>query len=282
MIQFDAVRLSGLYDIDLPILGASPVDPYQVSQIDGLGPPELNVTLADTHTSGGVYVGRQAQGRQIVVLAKLNPDYLGGQTISDLRYKVYGLLSPGLDPLDQSVTFKLLRLNEPVLQTKGYIKRVEIVPFDKDPRVQITIECLTPYLEKPEPVDLTDSIPASYFWDFTYEGLAPSGIEFEVFFPSPINIFTIRLDDPLGNTYATMDFQGNFVANDRLVVNTNKKSRIVGVKQGEFGAFYKGVSILSGASEWITLRGGTHRIVTNNPSEFTWIYFRYVDRYWGI
>lgn len=282
MISFDTVRLSGLYDINLPILGASPIEPYQVTAIDGLGPPELNVTLSDTHTSSGVYVGRRAQGRQIVLLVKLNPDYLGGQTISDLRYKIYGLLSPGLDPLDQSVTFSLLYLNEPVLRTVGYVQKIEIVPFDKEPRAQIVIECLSPYLEKPEMVDLTDSIPDSNFWDFTYDGLAPTGIEFEVSFPNALSIFTIRLDDEFGNNYAIMDFKGSFAANDHLVVNTNKKSRFVGVRQGPSGPFYKGVSILSSASQWITLRGGTHRIVTNNPSEFDWVYFRYVDRYWGI
>jgi hypothetical protein len=274
MIPFDAIRLSGLTDIDLPILGASLSEPFQVTAVDGLGPPELEVILAETHAPGGIFVSRRAQGREIVVRVSLNPNYKTNQSISDLRYLLYGLLSPGTNPADQSVYVRFMQDNVPVVQTQGYVKLIEIVPFDKKPQAQITITCLGPYLTKPEIVDLSN-IPNDQTWTLVNQGLAPTGIEFAVTFDKAISTFSINITNS-----GQMSFSGDFLVGDKLIVDTNEATRFVGQLRGTEYVEY--LELMSAQSSWLTLMGGEHVIETSNVEEFTWDYFRYYERYWGI
>lgn len=274
MIQFDAVRLSGLTDIDLPILGASMAEPFKVYAIDGLGPPELDVLLAETHAPGGIFINRRAMGRQIITRIGLNPNYETGQTIADLRYTLYGLLSPSVDPADQSIFFKLLLRNVPVVQTQGYIKRIEIVPFDKKPQVQMTMDCLGPYLTQPDITSVT-YIPKDTSWPLNNVGLAPTGIEFSITFLKNTTAFSIGVASG-----AAMAFTGDFQIGDKLIVDTNEATRFVGQMRGSTYIAY--LELLDPESDWLTLFGGTHMIQTSDPTEFDWDHFRYYTRFWGI
>lgn len=274
MIRFDAIRLSGLTNIELPIFGVKVSDPYLVTSVDGLGPPELEVLLAETHTPGGIYINRRAQGREIVIRCGLNPNYKLGQAVMDLRYLLYGLLSPGVDPHDQSISIILLNANVPVLQTNGYVKRIEIVPFAKKPETQITIACLGPYLNAPEQ-SYMENIPEESSWTLTNVGLAPTGISFEIEIVKPISNFSIEVSG--GNK---MVFVTEFLAGDRLVVNTSESDRFVGLKRN--GTYIRYLELLTPESEWIMLHGGEHTILTSDPTEFNWITFNYRNRYWGI
>lgn len=274
-IYFDTVRLSGLTDIELPIYGIKPSDPYQVTSIAGLGPPELEVLIAENHAPGGIYINRRAQGREPVIRIGLNPDYKTGQTVADLRYALYGLLSPGVDPRDQSVKLYLVQNNVPRVLTTGYIKRIEIVPFNKNPEVQLTMTCLSPYLEEPEFTILTDLIPASNAWTINNAGLAPTGVAFEIEILTPISIFSISIDNS-----TKMDFVADFQIGDKLIVNTNEAQRFVGLDRG--GNYVSYLGILTADSDWLTLHGGVHTLRTSPISEFTWRKFEYKAQYWGI
>lgn len=274
MIQFDTIRLSGLTNVDLPIFGGSLSEPYQISAADGLGPPELDVLLAETHAPGGIFINRRAQGRQIVIRCGLNPDHTTGETISDLRYALYGLLSPGVNPGNQSIKVILLRDNLPQVETSGYVQRIEIVPFNKEPEVQITITCLGPYLNAPEITEVT-SIPETASWTIDNPGLAPTGIAFEVEFTRAESAFTIEVLNA-----NIMRFYGDFVAGDRLTVDTSEASRFVGLWSG--GGYTKYMELLAADSTWLTLHGGVHTIQTSDPTGFNWNYFRFRTRHWGI
>lgn len=274
MIQFDAIRLSGLTDIDLPILGASMSEPYKVYAVDGLGPPDLDVLLAETHAPGGIFVSRRAQGRQIIARVGLNPNYETGRSISDLRYDLYGLLSPGVDPTDQSIFFKLMKQNVVQVQTQGYVKRIEIVPFDKKPQVQLTMDCLGPYLTKPDITSLT-YIPEDTSWSITNVGRAPTGIEFSITFTQAVTAFSIGIASG-----GAMAFSGDFQVGDQLIVDTNEATRFVG--QMRDSAYVAYLELLDPDSDWLTLYGGVHIVQTSDPAEFEWDYFRYYTRFWGI
>lgn len=273
MIKFDTILLSGLNNVSLPIFGSSNTEPFLVTAADGLGPPELNVLLAETHGPGGVFINRRAQGREIVLRCGLNPDYAAGQTVSDLRYILYGLLSPGVDPNDQSVELSLLLDNVPQVNTRGYVKRIEIVPFNKEPEVQITLSCLSPYFNDANRTDLT--IPAANEWTIYNPGLAPTGVSFQVRFDTSATYFAIEI---LGGS--SMRFYENFQTNDELTVNTVEGSRFVGLRRG--GTYIKFMELMTENSDWLTLRGGTHTVQTSDHNQFTWMYFNFHSRYWGI
>lgn len=282
MIAFDSVRLSGLTDIELPIFGIKPTDPFQVTNIDGLGPPELEVQLAETHSPGGVFVSRRAPGRQIVIRAGLNPDYKFGQTVADLRHLLYGLLSPRTNPKNQSIDIYLLSNNVPTAQTSGYVKRIEIVPFSQTPEVQVTIDCLGPYLDAPDVVSF--DVPAGFSWYLDYEGSAPTGLslEFEFLLNTPDYWIGIVDDPVLFTPSSQMIFQypPGFLENDRIVVDTNEATRFVGLMRG--GEYIAYSEILSGDSEWLFLYGGQHEFYFSNWGIINWLKFDYRPRYWGI
>jgi len=274
MLQFDTIRLSGLGVIDLPIFGVQTTSPYQITAADGLGPPEFDLVLAETHAPGGIFVSRRSQGREIVIRIGLNPNHLEGQTISDLRYTLYGLLSPNVDPGNQSIDILLMQDNITQATVTGYVKRIEIVPFNKDPEVQLTISCLGPYFNAPAVTSVEiDENSSSFTVDNA--GLAPTGIAFEITFNTILSSFTISV---VGGK--TMRFNTAIQANDILTVNTDEASRFVGLKRNDIYIRY--MEILANESEWITLHGGTHTFQVTEPTTFSWNSFQYRIRYWGI
>src|SRR4051794_8917947 len=94
-MKFTKLRMTGLNVLDLPVVEALLTDKYLLKSVDGLGPPEVDVSIAPTLNGPGVYKGRRPQSRQIVALIGLNPDYNDGETASDLRSALYGMLTPG-------------------------------------------------------------------------------------------------------------------------------------------------------------------------------------------
>lgn len=275
MIRFDSIRLIGLTTIDFPIIGGSSREPFQITSASGLGPPELEVLLSETQAPGGIFINRIAQGRQIVLRAGLNPDYKIGQTVSDLRYKLYGLLSPGTNPKNQSINTQLLLDNIPQVEVSGYVSRIEIVPFNKEPEVQITISCLGPYLNSPEYTSIEDIPEDDSNWSINNIGLAPTGVNFEVRFTKETSAFTIQIINS-----GIMRFYSDFKVDDILVVNTSETNRFVGVK--DTNGYKKYMEVLAPDSDWLILHGGVHDIQTSDPSYFTWVRFGYRIRYWGI
>lgn len=274
MIRFDAIRLIGLTTIDFPIIGASAHEPFQITSANGLGPPEMEVLLTETESPGGTFVNRTAHGRQIILRAGLNPDYKTGQTVSDLRYKLYGLLSPRTDPKNQSVILQLLLDNVPQVEISGYVNRIEIVPFNKEPEVQLTMLCLGPYLDAPERTTIPD-IPESSSWTIDNVGLAPTGISFEVEFIKETTSFTIEILNS-----GIMRFYSDFKVGDVLEVSTSQASRFVGLKRS--GEYLKYMEVLAPDSDWLFLHGGVHTVQTSDPTYFKWLHFSYRIRHWGI
>lgn len=275
MIRFDTIRLEGLTNVNLPLYGGSLNEPYLISNVDGLGPPELDVLLAETHAPGGIFVSRHAQGREIVIRCGLNPSYSTGQTVSDLRHTLYGLLSPRAASANLSIRVTLMLRGVPQVYTEGYVKRIEIVPFSKDPEVQITISCLGPYLNSMADVSVVGINETQDLWVIQNDSLAPTGIYFKVKFIRACSTFGIQI---LGSE--SMTFYSAFTANDVLTVDTNEATRFVGLARNN--VYIRHMELLSDESEWLTLNGGLHWISTSNPSDFEWVEFKYRPRYWGI
>lgn len=274
MITFDTIVLSGLYNIELPIFGRSSRNPYQITWADGLGPPELNVLLAENYTPGGVFINRRALGREVVLRIGLNPDHSKGQTISDLRYGIYGLISPGSNAANQSIDILLLNDNVPQVKTSGYVSKIEIVPFNKEPEIQITVQCLSPYLDSMEPMKVL-SFPKSNEWQIDNKGLAPTGIMFDVEFLKDTKLFRIGVQNS-----NEMRFEGNFRVGDILSVNTNESDRSIVSKRGNTEVAR--MELMTSESKWVMMYGGIHVFFTSDHTEFKFNNFEYRVRYWGI
>lgn len=269
-MHFTKLRLIGLYTVDLPIVGALPSDVYILKDVEGLGPTEIDVSIAQTLNAGGVYQGRRPQSREIVAKVGLNPDYKSGMTASNLRETLYGLLTPGyIDSVDVQIVDNTTIL----VKTTGIVKKLEINPFSKDPEVQITIPCLQQYLLAPNLLYVTPASKSAP--EIINVGSAPAGFHMEVIFTSDPGTNWI-LSDITGKK---MQFDYDFAIGDTLIFDTRPGFR--GIWRTRAGVTLNIIYALSTDSTWYMFHGGSNVFATSTQG-FTWGDVYYLPQYWGI
>lgn len=268
-MYFTKIRLNGLSVVDLPIVGALPSDQFILKSADGLGPPEVDVSIADTLHAGGIYQGRRPHSRELVFHIGLNPNYGINQSVSDLRTTLYGMLTPGY--ID-NVTVSIMNDTAIVAKTTSYVKKLEINPFSKDPEVQLTMSCLQQYFEALSPLYLT--IPSKVAPAIDNIGTAPAGFHMEVIFTANHSVWT--LSDASGKK---MQITYTFITGDKLVIDTRPGHRGIWVVRG--GTTTNIIYALSTDSIWYMLHGGNNVFITSSQA-FNWDDVYYLPQYWGI
>ena len=215
-MKFTSIRLEGLNDIDLYLSNADPSDPYILKSAEGLGPPEIDISIAATRHMDGYYKGRNAQYREIVLTIGLNPNYRDNITVSDLRSRLYGLLSAGSS---DSIDVVIIDDDKRLMRTTGYIKKMEIVPFSANPEVQLTIPCVTACFQAQN--DVYVDISSDLGWqDVDNIGTAETGIVFQATALEPAPVFELT-DDRQNFMFVYYPF----VTNDTIIVDTRPGSR---------------------------------------------------------
>ncbi len=263
------IRLNGLVTIDFPIVVASPSDVYILKAAEGLGPPGVDVSIANSVIQGGVYQGRRPQNREIVMRVGLNPNYALNQTPAELRSTLYGMLTP--DASD-AVLVRLLNGETVIGMTSGYVSKIEIATFTKEPEVQITIQCVKPYFAGP---DLITVVPTTKdLFIIPNEGNAPAGFDVEVTFNSARSTWSL-----LGFANEKMQFDYAFVNGDVLKFNTRPGWRSIEVVRN--GVTTNIIHSLSFDSVWIMLRGGDNTFETD-MQVFSWGFVSYTPQFWGL
>lgn len=270
-MKFTKIRLIGLVPVDLPVVHAKPSDQFTLKDADGLGPPEVDVSIASTLNTGGVYQGRRPQSRQPVFRIGLNPDYRAGQTVGDLRNELYGMLTPGYPDV---VQVQIMNDDTIVAVAEGYVKNLTISPFSKDPEAQLTIDCLQPYLEAPDDLYVepggTKAAPV-----LTNAGSAPTGFHMELNLTADMP--SLVLFDALNVN--KMQFDYAFKAGDKLAFDTRPGSRGVWLTRDLLTTNI--IYAFSADSTWFLLYGGDNTFHTNSQA-FTWGDVYYRPKYWGI
>jgi len=268
-MYFTKIRLNGLSSVDLPKVDASPSDLYILKGADGLGPPEVDVSISQTLNAGGHYQGRRPQSRELVFLVGLNPDYSSGMTAADLRTTMYGMLTPGSS---DSVLVEVMDTNGTIVQTTAYVSKLEIVPFTKDPAIQITMPCLQQYLQAPS---LLYVVPETYATpSINNVGTAPAGFHMEVIFTSDMSSWTLT-----HSSGRKMTFTYGFLSGDKLIIDTRPGSRGIWVLRNSITTNI--IYSLSADSTWHMFHGGTNNFTVSSAS-FTWGDVYYLPQYWGI
>lgn len=282
-MMFTKIRLVGRTNVDFPIVGAKPSDPYILKAVDGLGPPEGDVSIVNT-SQGGVYQGRRPQLREPVARVGLNPSYALGQTVGSLREQLYGLLSPSGN--DERIDFQLMNGAVVVAHAYGYVKRIEINPFTKEPEAQITIACISPYLSDPNATFATPEM--TYDSGFTYfsvlnGGSAPSGFALSVIFTADHSGSLQIFSDASSPFSPILSILHSFVEGDSLTLNTVPGSISI-MKTPPGGSSDDAVSILGSYSSgpWLQLHSGLNNLKINSP-DLDWVFgLVYTPQYWGI
>jgi len=267
-MRLSRIRLIGLAVVDLPIIDATPQDLYILKDVEGLGPVEIDVSIADTLNAGGVYQGRRPQNKQIVAKVGLNPDYSAGQVPADLRESLYGMLSPSAD---DAIAVQIINDEDVIAGTTGYVSKIEINPFSDKPEVQMTIDCTKSTFEAPaltfiEPADKVSPV-------ITNVGSAPTGFHMELQFTADVSGWTIT---HISGRQMFIDYE--FLTGDLLEIDTRPGYRgiwvtRVGVRTNIIWALTNSV--------WHMLHGGANNFATSS-SAFDWGDVYYLPQFWGI
>lgn len=272
-MKFTSIRLEGVSDIELHLANASISDPYILKSAEGLGPPEVNVFIAQTRNMDGYYKGRQAQYREIVLTIGLNPNYKDNIMVSDLRAELYGLLSAG-----SSDAMRLVIVNEDtnLMCATGYIKKMEIVPFSVSPEVQLTIASNQSCFQGLSEV-YVDMKSGSGVQDVVNQGTAETGFVFQVTFTQNSDHFL--LTDARNNI---MLIWYPFQVDDILMVDTRPGSRSIRVWTVPTDNQIKNILYaLTQNSDWLWLYGGTNTL-SFIADIHRWDEFYYTPQYWGV
>lgn len=267
---FTKLRLVGVSNVDLPKVGVSRTDRYVMKNVDGLGPPDVDVPITRLRNGRGVPQESMPQLRQIVATIALQPQYQDGITPADLRTEIYGLVTPGYGG---AVDVLLMNGDTIVAQTQGRVTKCETAIFSKDPAVVLTINCFESYLAAPGSmlvVPVSKSDPG-----ILNEGTAPSGFAMNIVFTDDVEDFTIS--DEYENEF--MKFDDPFEAGDELFISTVPGDRrVLRTRDAVVTGLYNS---LNRESNWLMLHGGNN-IFHTTSTDFDWGDVYYTPLYQGV
>lgn len=279
--------------ITLPVYGGSNDDLYILAGADGLGPPEINITLGQSVYRGGVFQGSFPKDREIVFLVNLNPKYKSAttQSIAELRAVFYKLIS-GPDPITLTVNNAPSPVADYVpstMKTIGYVRRIEAVPFAKVPQLQITFSCPSPFLESPSFTNIpyTPNTPSSAPFNFEYEGTAEAGFEFNFELTTAPTKVVVKAVANAG-VAETISIPGPRVSGELFNVNTNPTARQVYWSNPAISTAYGDITGMCTVTpdRWPSVRPGNNTIQvldgSNQPLPVITNRLRYITKYWGI
>lgn len=264
---------SYIFPLDSTISTAS----FVVKKIEGLDPPEVDVSIAKTLYEGGLYQGRRPQNRQIIMTLGFQPNYAIGENAGDLRQKLYDILTP---KLGTALLFSLLDSSSTLLvSTNAYVSRIEAQSFTNDPDIIITMDCDDAFLKAPAFVHPTPTTIAKPVV-ITNAGNAPSGFEIKFTVPQVMSVYYIWTSGDGGSTMAEfLKFQYNFTTGDILQFSTIAGKRYASVVRA--GVTTNLLPYKSVDSTWFQLTGGVNTIYLNHTGSVVQ-YLSYTPRYWGV
>lgn len=284
-MRFNNIRLTGGADEFIFWLEGAAVSEGKsiLKAVDGLGPTEADVSIATTLNQGGVFQNRRPQNREIVMRIELTPNYGAGERASDIRETFYQLYSP-LTP-NKAITVHIYQDSTELMKTEGYIKKIETVPFNKDPEIQLTIACPQPYFQRPSTVIITDPDFDIAFPVLPNVGTAPVGFQLKLVLTDDIDYWgmhNLETDERLEVTPTGVAPMEQFKEDAEIWVDTRPGYRGVYYYSLADG-LYNLIGQMSAESTWPLLHPGNNNFEIFAPgSSFTWTQFISQPEYVGV
>lgn len=242
---------------------------YQIVQIEGLNPPPARVNLLNmANIDGARFNNSKLETRELVITVKLNGS---GADVEANRQRLYRYF-----PTKDWCKFYYTNNFRNVF-IEGYVNTVQVSPFAKDERMQISIVCPQPYFKSlymiiddiskvlnrfefpfafgsngatnpdvPTDPGTDDAIPFSEIemdrvTNVYNDSESETGMMIEIEVIQPIDTITIQNTD--SGEFFTINY--SFVQNDKIIINTNLGSKSIslirdGVTYNIFPALVKG------------------------------------------
>jgi hypothetical protein len=250
-------------------------NPYNVKTIVGLDADEI----VPRHYGGLAkrFYRLAQEKRDIVVRIELNPRFALGETYSDLRDELYKKIS-----LTRS---GMLRLNfknedETVATISGFVTKFEASHFTETPEVQLSITCLEPALQAPEPVEiLTESLSAEETNLYDELSTSPHGLKFTIGFLTTLPSF--RITDPHDSSWKfEVVPNGGFLANDVLHFSSEYNNKYLYMIRAQNTIHL--VDKIVPFSVWPILFPEDNFFTIRNPEAVQWVSVSFYPTYWGV
>lgn len=292
-MKITAMKLSSATDtIDLNLKTAESTEPYLIAGATGLDADDIAQRF---YAQAQNPVDLQYRALYDMVLAKReisilmipNPVLNINQTYSELRDKVYKMISSSRFG-DITLSFYEGALQKALV--KGAVTKVETAHFTDSPQIQVTMLCKDPILRAPpvgrQYIFSGDLNARNNVLDTTDElSTAPHGMLFAVQFDSFTTEFTIG-NNAEGWRFQILNPSPGFFAGDVLRFGSEYNQKYLflnGYPEDPNPPLrhYSIVDLVNSGSVWPQMFPGINHY-DFNASHYTWLNWSYLPSYWGI
>jgi len=248
---------------------------FTVDDIDGLDPVKATlVSSSFARLDGQQYQSSRREARNIKLRLGLDPDYVT-ESVRDLRARLYTYFMP-----KSQVSLRFYMSEGLTVEIVGRVESFETTLFTKEPSVDISIMCFDPdFYELTSELMNENTTSTTAETLHVYEGNVETGIIFTLNVDRTLTEFTIYHRPP-DDSMRTLDFAGDLLAGDTLVINT-----IPGSKGATRTRASTSSSVLYGVSpqaSWIELMPGDNYIRVYAIGAAIPFTIAYTNKYGGL
>lgn len=256
----------------------SRINPYNIKNIGGLDAEEIfsNYYGTSANSSEKMYA-LSLRSRTIVLLVELNPSFSSGETISDLRDKLYRMISSTRTGVVE-LQFKEETIT--VVSVSGFVTKLEASHFVKTPEIQVTIECSDPILRAPTdtviPSESLDPVSTDLIDDLS---TAPHGFKTNLTVQNVFPDFII--EDPSDPSWIfKVSPNGGFLPGDVVHFSSEHNNKYFYVARGDDDIHM--ADAITPASVWPIMFPGSNVFKITDETLLIWNSVSYKPAYWGV
>lgn len=260
-------------------------DEYILKGTTGLSSPSVTVNLQKTLLSGSFHTGSRADEREVTLEFILNPDRSKGHTPEYLRDEIYQHILAGQNP-EESTTLTLVGSVD-VASVECYISNVEADLYTKEPVMQLTLQCASPYFESVNIKEVESQTSRSgelMQFDIFNPG-APVGFVLNTVTADPVTYFGVFSDTTSQRAQASgLDPISPTPSKNGFTFDSTEKGRDLRQNYTTESSYYRHIfdKVQMSQNGWVYLAPGKNVIRAGSkvPAENASLRFR--PRYWGV
>jgi hypothetical protein len=254
------------------------LNPYNVKDIKGLDADEIIPQYVGS--PGGSRSYNLVQGSRVITLKMgLNPNYVLGQSVSDIRDDTYKMIASSRKG---KVDIKFKDGNAIIAVISGHISKFEAAQFERLQEVQLTVQCDNTMLKGPDPVmvDVMNLDPertfisddlstAAHGWTFelNFDDDCPDLVIFD-----PDDLWKFTISPPTG-----------FAINDKLYFSNEKEKQLFVARGAPANPqIVQMAELVAPGSTWPVIFPGENHFKLNQYPWVTWNKISFYPTYWGV
>lgn len=268
-----------IYDISNGILlsfkDPKTLNPFNAKKVSGLDASNIFPRYYRAN-SGDKFYTLSLEGRQIIFLIGLNPDWADNETYSLLRDKLFKVISLSKTGM---VDILFRRGEEVVAIVRGFAMKVDTDLFLKDQVIQLTVNCDDPMLRGPEPVVIANPVIFEDVVVNDQKSTAPHGFTFKLTFNG--NAPNLEVVDPTDDSwFFRITPVGGFLNGDQLLASSDLNQRKLYILRA--GVVTELMPSVVGGSIWPIIFPGENHFSFISDAPMTWTELSYYETYWGV